>query len=167
MERTGIFDTLPLAAQLPFQLPKLTEGARFLSRMLFSGVPLRFRSRVLEARGKGALEQVVTARVDGSGRIIPGREKICKIPLLAISHGFAANVELAQMAGCDIEYLDERGGWVAATNEHLETSVPGIYAAGEITGIAGALKSINEGEISALAILNKMGKTGRPHFARV
>jgi NADPH-dependent 2,4-dienoyl-CoA reductase/sulfur reductase-like enzyme len=164
IERTGIFDKFPLAAQLPFQLPKLAEGSRFLSKMLFSGVPLRFRSRVIEARGKGSLQQVVTAKVDDSGKIMPGREKNYDIPLLAVSHGFAANVELAQMAGCDIEFLDERGGWVAATGEHLETSVPEIYAAGEITGIAGALKSINEGEIAALAILNKMGKTGAAAF---
>ncbi len=159
LERTGVLDKLPLLAQLPRQLPKLTEGARFMSKILFSGVPLRFRSRVLEARGSGRLEQAVWARVDGSGKVIPGREKTCDIPLLAVSHGFAANVELAQMAGCDIQFMDERGGWVVSTGADLETSVPGIYAAGEITGIAGALKSINEGEIAALAILKKMGKT--------
>jgi len=164
LERTGVFDKLPLLAQLPRQLPKLSEGARFLSRILFSGVPLRFRTRVLEARGRGRLEQVVTAKVDGSGKIIPGRGKTYEIPLLAVSNGFAANVELAQMAGCDIRFLDERGGWVAATGDDLETSVPGIYAAGEITGIAGALKSINEVEIAALAILHKMGKTGEADF---
>ncbi len=58
LERTGVLDKLPLLAQLPRQLPKLTEGARFMSRILLAGVPLRFRSRVLEARGSGRLEQV-------------------------------------------------------------------------------------------------------------
>lgn len=164
LERTGMFDQLPLAAQLPRFWPKLTEGARFFSKIVFSGVPLRFRTRVLEARGRGRLEQVVAAKVDGSGKIVPGREKTYGIPLLAVSHGFAANVELAQMAGCDIEFLPERGGWVAVTGEHLETSVPEIYAAGEITGVAGALKSINEGEIAALAILHKMEKCGEAEF---
>jgi len=164
LERTGVADKLPLAAQLPMQLPKLSEGVRFLSKILFSGVALRFRQRVLEARGSGRLEQVVAAKVDALGKIIPGREKTYAIPLLAVSNGFAANVELAQMAGCEIEFLDERGGWVTTTSDDLETSVPCIYAAGEITGIAGALKSINEGEIAALAILNKMGKMGEADF---
>ncbi|MBE0664470.1 MAG: FAD-dependent oxidoreductase [Candidatus Aminicenantes bacterium] len=164
LERTGVADKLPLAAQLPLQLPKLSEGVRFLSKIMFSGVALRFRQRLLEARGSGRLEQVVAAKVDASGKIIPGREKTYAIPLLAVSNGFAANVELAQMAGCDIEFLDERGGWVTTTSDDLETSVPEIYAAGEITGIAGALKSINEGEIAALAILNKMGKVGEADF---
>jgi len=164
LERTGVLDKLPLAAQLPRQWPKMTEGARFLSRILLSGVPLRFRSRVLEARGSGRLQQVVTAKVNADGKITAGREKTCAVPLLAVSHGFAANVELAQMAGCDIEFLAERGGWVAVTDECLETTVPGILAAGEITGIAGALKSINEGEISALSILRRMGKTGEADF---
>jgi NAD(P)H-nitrite reductase large subunit len=63
------------------------------------------------------------------------------------------------MAGCQTEYAAERGGWVVKTAANLETSLPGIFAAGEITGIAGALKSICEGEIAALAILRDQGRT--------
>ena len=54
--------------------------------------------------------------------------------------------------------MAERGGWVVNTAANLETSLPGIFAAGEITGIAGALKSICEGEITALAILQEQGQ---------
>ncbi len=48
--------------------------------------------------------------------------------------------------------------------ENLETSVAGIFAAGEVTGIAGALKSLNEGEIAALAILYRLGRVSESAY---
>jgi NADPH-dependent 2,4-dienoyl-CoA reductase/sulfur reductase-like enzyme len=158
LEQTRMFDKLPLAGQLLHQWPKLIEGGRFLSKLIFSGVPMRFSTRIIEARGNGALEQVVSARVDGRGHTVHGKEKTYPTQMLAVGYGFSANIELAQMAGCQSEYSAERGGWVVKTSDNLETSLPGIFAAGEITGIAGGLKSICEGEIAALAILHEQGQ---------
>jgi D-hydroxyproline dehydrogenase subunit alpha len=158
LEQTSMFDKLPLAWQLLHQLPKLSEGARFMSRLALSRVPIRFNTRIVEARGSGALEEVVSAPVDGHGRAVSGKEKIYRAPLLAVGHGFSANIELALMAGCQGEYAAERGGWVIKTDDDLRTSLPGTFAAGEITGIAGGLKSICEGEIAALAILREQGR---------
>ena len=162
LEQTGMFDKIPLAWQLLHQLPKLAEGGRFISKLVFSGVPMRFKTRIIEARGSGSVEQVVTAPVDGSGQALSGREKIYHTPLLAVGYGFSANIELGQMAGCHSEFACARGGWVLKTNDNLETSLPGIYAAGEVTGIAGGLKSICEGEIAALAILRDLGRASGP-----
>jgi NADPH-dependent 2,4-dienoyl-CoA reductase/sulfur reductase-like enzyme len=159
LEQSGMFDKAPLAWQLLHQLPKLSEGARFMSRLVFSGVPMRFNTRIVEARGSGALEQVVSAPVDGSGRVVAGKEKTYRTSLLAVGYGFSANIELALMAGCHGEYRAERGGWVITTDDDLQTSRPGIFAAGEVTGIAGGLKSICEGEIAALAILREQGRS--------
>jgi NADPH-dependent 2,4-dienoyl-CoA reductase/sulfur reductase-like enzyme len=166
LEQTPMFDKLPLAWQLLYQLPKLSEGARFISKLVLSGVPMRFSTRIIEARGKGALEQVVSAPVDGSGRTVCGKEKIYRTPLLAAGYGFSPNIELAQMAGCQSEYAAERGGWVVKTAVNLETSLPGIFAAGEVTAIAGALKSICEGEIAALAILRQQGRVTGSLYAK-
>ena len=158
LEQTPMLDKFPLALQLLHQWPKLIEGGRFLGKLVFSAVPMHFRTRIIEARGSGAIDQVVSARVDGCGRTISGEEKIYHTRLLATGYGFSANIELAQMAGCQSEYAVERGGWVVHTDANLETSLPGIFAAGEITGIAGALKSICEGELAALAILHEQGQ---------
>ncbi|HSQ36143.1 MAG TPA: FAD/NAD(P)-binding oxidoreductase [Candidatus Binatia bacterium] len=162
LEQSPMLDKIPLAWQLLHQLPKLSEAARFLSKLVFSRVPLCFHTRIVEARGSGALAEVVSAPVDGSGRVVSGKEKIYRTPLLAAGYGFAANIELAQMAGCQSEYAGERGGWVVSTDDSLETSLPGIFAAGEITGIAGALKSICEGEIAALSVLDRLGRRDGP-----
>ncbi len=164
LEQSRLLNKMPLAWQLLHQLPKLTEGARFISKLLLSAVPLRFHTRIIEARGNGALEQVVSAPVDRTGKTIGGREKIYRTPLLAVGYGFSANIELAQMAGCQSEYMAERGGWVVKTDDCLETSLPGIFAAGEITGIAGAMKSTCEGKIAALAILRRQGRMAMAEY---
>jgi len=67
-------------------------------------------------------------------------------------------VELLQMAGCKLEYETEKGGWVAVTDDRLETCVPSVYAAGEVTGIGGALKSVNEGHLAALSVREQIGE---------
>jgi len=158
LEQTPMMEKVKLLTQVFHQLPKFTEGGKFLSKIYLSGVPVRYKTRILEARGDKALEEVVTAKVTAKGEVIPGSEKIIRTDALAVGYGFVANVELPQLAGCDLEYVEAGGGWVVKVNDALETSVENIYAAGEITGVGGALKSTNEGEIAALSILRKFEK---------
>ncbi len=141
-------------------ISKLGEGARFLFRIYGSGVPVHSRTRIVEARGRGALEEVVVARVDAEGNPVSARERIFRTQGLAVGYGFVPNIELADLAGCKLEYDTGKGGWVVKVGENLETSRQNVFAAGEITGIAGALKSVNEGEIAALSILNRLEKIG-------
>lgn len=158
LEHTGLFNKVKLISQLFHQLPKFVEGAKYLAKIFLSGVPVKFSRKIIEARGKESLEEVVTARVNNNGDIFPGTEKIYKTGCLAVGYGFTANVELPQLAGCEVEYSAAKGGWVVKVNENMAATQENIFAAGEITGIGGAAKSINEGKIAAFSILNRFGK---------
>ena len=137
---------------------KLKEGLGQAMRILFSPTRMRHRYRIVEARGANKLEEISVARVDGTGAVIPDSEKVYPCDCLAVGNGFAANIELGVLAGCHPEYDPDKGGWTIATDENLETNIPGIFAAGEIIGIGGALKSATEGKLAALSILHKLGK---------
>jgi len=63
---------------------------------------------------------------------------------------------LAQLAGCGLAYNASLGGWVVKVDEDLATDVDGIFAAGEITAIGGAAKSLTEGRIAGYSILRRM-----------
>lgn len=150
---------------LAHQWPRLLEGAWHLSRILAARTPLRHNTRVIEARGRGRLEAVVAAQFDARGRIVPGSELIYRADALAIGGGFVPNIELLQQAGCTTHFDPDKGGWAAAVDEQMITSVETIYAAGETTGIAGAEKSYLEGQIAAWSILHRLGLAAHREFA--
>ena len=173
----GVLDQTALLAYLPLltlglhHFSKLAKGTRYVSTLLSSGVPIRHRTRIIEARGDRYLREVVTAKVDREGNVLDGRERIINAHGLAVGYGFAPNIELPLLADCELEYDEARGGWVVKVSDDLQTSATNVYAAGEITGIAGAFKSLNEGHIAALSILRVLGKIGErkflPHFKRL
>ena len=64
---------------------------------------------------------------------------------LACGFHLVPNVELARHLGCAVEHGCVR------VNEFQETTVPGIFAAGEPTGIGGVERALVEGEIAGYA----------------
>lgn len=166
LEQTGMIDKVKLLPSLLHQFSKVTEGARYMSKLFFSGVPVKYRRKIIEAQGDRVLEQVVTCRVDREGKVMSGTEKVYQVDALAVGYGFVPNVEAPQMAGCELEYQESAGGWIVKVNDRLETSVKDIFAAGEITGVGGALKSIDEGKMAANTILRRLEKIVGPDFER-
>lgn len=164
LEQTGMMGKIKMLPALLHQFSKVTEGARYMSKIIFNGVPIKHRRKIIEARGKDCVEEVVVGKVDANGKLKEGSEKIYKADALAIGYGFVPNVEAPVMAGCEMEYAKHNGGWTVKVNDRLETSVENILAAGEITGVGGALKSINEGKITGHTILRKFEKISEEDF---
>jgi D-hydroxyproline dehydrogenase subunit alpha len=144
----GIFEQAPwsrlaiFAASLAALPEKLAEGARY--RWQTRGVAYKPGWWVKRALGEGRLEGVVVS--NGSEQ----REVPCDY--LAIGFHLVPNLELAQLLGCRID-----AGYVAV-NAVQETSVKGVYCAGEPTGIGGLDKALVEGQIAGLAVAGHLGK---------
>jgi len=158
LDHAGLSERIRFLRMLPRDLPKLLDGAWIMALLALSGIRVRSRMRILEANGKSRLESVVAARAARNGEIISGTEIRYPTECLAVGFGFAPSIELLLQAGCAAEHVPERGGWVVRTNEFLETSLENMFAAGEVTGIAGARKSMIEGRIAGLAILERLGR---------
>jgi NADPH-dependent 2,4-dienoyl-CoA reductase/sulfur reductase-like enzyme len=156
MEQSPFWNKAKFLPQFLHQSSKFLEGAGYISRILLSGVPVKFRRHVIEARGEKSLEEVVVGKLDKHGKLVSGTEKIYQTDALVVGYGFVPNIEAPQMAGCELEYVEEKGGWTVVVNERMETNMENILAAGEITGIGGANKSLNEGKIAAYSILEKL-----------
>ena len=133
-------------------------------RLAAARVPVKHGFRIVEARGRRHLEAVLAARVNGRGGLIRGTEQVCSTDTLAVGHGFSPNIELPQQAGCAVSYDADKGGWFVDVDPSMNTSVPDIYAAGETTGIAGAGKSLIEGQLAAWDILLKMERVDRQRY---
>jgi len=157
LDAMPVFKRVPPPALVPQHLPKFLQGGAVMARLLLGHVQIRNSTRILEARGACGLNEVVAGRIDCRGAVIAGSETVYSAGGLAVGYGFAANTELAQLAGCGLAYDASLGGWVVKVDEDLATDVDGIFAAGEITAIGGAAKSLTEGRIAGYAILQRMG----------
>ncbi len=144
--------------------PKLLEGATYLARLAAARVPMTQGVRIVEARGGRRLQEVVVSRVDADGRIVQGTERIYTTDTLAVGYGFSPNIELPQQAGCAVNFSSAKGGWYVDVKDNMASTVAGIYAVGETTGIAGAGKSFIEGSIAAWTILNRQGAVDRQTY---
>jgi hypothetical protein len=91
---------------------------------------------VAEALGsRDEIEGVRLAALDGDLRPIAGRaaEVACDTVCLAI--GLVPQVELLQILGCRLVFRSERGGFVPETDAEQRTSLPEVFAAGDVTGV--------------------------------
>ncbi|OKH97827.1 hypothetical protein A6A06_31205 [Streptomyces sp. CB02923] len=126
------------------KLPELLAYAAGLAR---HRVPYRTRRAVVAAHGRDRVEAVTVARLTPDWRIVPGTgHRVEGVDAVCVGHGFTPQLELALAAGCTLR----DGAWVAV-GAWQQTSVPGVYAAGEPTGIGGAALAAAEGELAGLA----------------
>jgi NADPH-dependent 2,4-dienoyl-CoA reductase/sulfur reductase-like enzyme len=123
---------------------KLMQGLRYKWRLL--GVPYRAGCWPVAAEGERQLERV-TFRAGKKTWTEP-------CDYLACGFGLTPNTELPRLLGCRME------GGVVKVDPWQETSVPGVYCAGEPTGIGGVERALAEGQIAGHAA------AGQPDRAR-
>jgi NADPH-dependent 2,4-dienoyl-CoA reductase/sulfur reductase-like enzyme len=149
---TGVLEANPAATvlggwtrhpwRLATQAGKAAELAAYAALLARRRVPYRTGRAVIEARGGGRVEEAVTARLRADWSVVPGSERTTAVDALCVSHGFSPQLELPVAAGCAL-----RDGFVLVDGDQA-TSSTGVYAAGEVTGIAGAPAARAEGVVA-------------------
>jgi NADPH-dependent 2,4-dienoyl-CoA reductase/sulfur reductase-like enzyme len=135
-----------------------TELVVLLAKLRRRGVRIRTGRVVTKAEGEHLLESVVTERVDRDGQIVPGSEQLQRVDALAIAYGFRVQSELARLAGCAMQFDEAAGGYcVSVDTDTGRTSLETVYAAGEITGLAGREVATAEGTIAGIAAARSLG----------
>ena len=139
---------------------KMREGMRYWMMIKKARIPFRHSHVPVRALGKEQLEAVVVAQVDAEWRVVPGTERTLEADTLCLSYGFLPSLQLTRNFGCRLEFKPQAGGWVTWHDADQQTSVEGVYVAGEVGGIGGADVAIEEGLIAALAAIRALGKAG-------
>jgi len=113
-------------------LPKALEALGYGLSLARHRIPYHTGQFVTAAHGSGGLEAVT----------VGGRTIECDA--LAIGYGFIPQIELAVALGCETT-LDNDGSLV------VSRSVPGLFVAGEVTGVGGSVLAAVEGTLAGLA----------------
>jgi NADPH-dependent 2,4-dienoyl-CoA reductase/sulfur reductase-like enzyme len=139
------------------QWNRLNEGRDYVRTLREAGVPYRTGWSVIEARGEAEVAEAVIARLDNDWRPIDGTAETLVADALVLGYGFIPATQVSRLLGCDHTFEPKRGGWVPERDERLQTSLPGVFAAGDGAGIGGAALARIEGRIAGLAAAQHVG----------
>lgn len=115
---------------------KVGEAARLAWAL--RGVPYHLGTSPLRATGSGRLERVTLRG--------PFGERTLACDWLAVGFGLVPDTRAAALLGCELG-----PGGAVRVGPWQDTSVPGVYAAGELTGVGGADKARLEGFVAGCA----------------
>ena len=145
------------ASKLFGQWGKIGQGMANQKRLMEARVPIKYGYAVIAVSGDAQVEEAIIAKVDVGGRPVPRSEERLAVDSICINFGFIPATELARLAGCE-QYFDPHfGGLATKTNDELETTRKGIFAAGEVRGIGGVEVALLEGRIAGLAAARQLG----------
>ena len=120
------------------------------------GIPLLLSHTITEIRGKNRVEQVVVSKVDEKRQPISGTEQTFDCDTILLSVGLIPENELSRDAHLDLD-SKTNGPFVY---ENMETSVPGIFACGNVVHVHDLVdfvtaESIKAGTSAATYILEQ------------
>lgn len=103
-------------------------------------IPLKLSHTVVDIKGKERVEGVTIAEVDASMKPIPGTEEFYECDTLLLSCGLIPENELTTGAGIEMNPIT--GG--AVVDNTLETSIPGVFACGNVLHVHDLVDYVSE-----------------------
>lgn len=145
-------------------LPKLwrqwelvKEGLGYLNELRKAKVPFLYSYGIVEAHGTDYVTGAKYAKLDKDWRPIPGTEKTVEVDGICVGYGFIPSIRLSNVCGCSHEYHHEMGGWIPEHDVYMETSVPGVFVAGDRAGVMGSMVAVKEGRLCCISACSQLG----------
>ncbi len=123
----------------------LARGLAWRAQIMVARVPVLMGAAVTQAVGEDRLAGV---RIDG---------RLMEADALCIGHGLVPATEASRAYRAAHVHDPLLGGWVPVLDADRRTSVPGLYAAGDGSGLRGAAAAPASGRIAARAALRDLG----------
>ena len=108
-------------------------------------IPLKLSHTVVDIQGKERVTGVTIAQVDEKSRPIPGTEEHYDCDTLLLSVGLIPENELSRQVG--VEMAPATNG--PKVNESLETSIPGVFACGNVLHVHDLVDYVSEEAVQA------------------
>lgn len=103
------------------------------------GIPLKLSHTVVDIKGKKRVEGITLAKVE-NGKPIPGTEEFYECDTLLLSCGLIPENELSRSADVALSLLTNG----PLVGEDLQTSIPGIFAAGNVLHVHDLVDFVSE-----------------------
>lgn len=137
--------------------PRIGGYGVHAAKVARTGVPFYLSHTIVKAEGTDHVTGVTIAEVDNHFQFIPGTEKHFNVDTICLAVGLSPMSQLLKMAGCDMEDNPKHGGQVPLVDELGQTSIPGIFVAGDVSGIEEASSAMIEGRIAGITAAEYLG----------
>lgn len=121
-----------------------------------AGVPVYLNHTVTRAWGADGVQAAEIIRLD-NWKPVAGTEKTLDVDTICIAAGLTPLTELAWLAGCQFTFIPALGGHVPKHDRNMQTTVGGIYIAGDISGVEEASTAMEEGRLAGVACAESLG----------
>jgi thioredoxin reductase len=158
----AVLEAAPAAGLAAYPGPEAAGHTATLAR---HRVPVRTGSAVVACRGSSRVERAVIARVDQDWRPVPGSRREESVDAVHVSFGCSPALELPRALGCAEVPHPSRPTAAVACDDGLATTVPGVFAAGEVTGTAGAALAELEGGLAGTSAARYLGRLDPDGYA--
>jgi thioredoxin reductase len=146
---------------------KLRFGFDYLRNIKRHNIPI-YRSHIIsKVYGSSEVEKAEIVKIDRSWNPLRGTEKEISVDTIAYGFGLIPCTELTRLCGCKHIYDERLGYWRVELNDRMETTVPGVFAAGDGLTIKGYSAAIEEGRIAALEACTQLDRVDRSEADRL
>ena len=137
--------------------PTIGGYAVHAAKIRRAGVPIYVSHTIQRAIGSDEVEQAEIVQLDRQWQPVPGTEKLLGVDTICLAVGLTPLTELAGMLGCENTNIPALGGHIPRHDMNLETTIPGVYVAGDISGIEEASSAMEEGRLAGVASAEALG----------
>jgi len=146
----AVFEVMPYPSGLPRNIEQCLNDYN---------IPLYVSHTVTNIKGRGRLESVTVAQVDEQMNAIAGTEREYKCDTMILSVGLIPENELSLTCGVNLD-KHTKG---ALVDEHYQTNVPGIFAAGNVLQVHDLVDFVSmEAEHMADSVASYLYQEGFP-----
>ncbi|VVE27533.1 FAD/NAD(P)-dependent oxidoreductase [Pandoraea fibrosis] len=128
----------------------LMKGLRLLRAIRAAGVQ--------HVKHVEALRVIGATQAEGIEYVVGGRTERIDTALVLLHQGVIPNTQVTRSIGCEHVWDEAQLCWRPKTDAWGETSLPGIFVAGDGAGIGGALAAEPSGRLAAVQAAVKLGK---------
>ncbi len=153
--RAGWFARLGSMAARPDLMAK---GAGWLLQLLKARVPIHSGAAIRAIHGTDGVTSVEIGRIDGDWQPVGYPFQTIEADAACIGFGLLPSTEVTRLLGARHRYEPTLGGWVPEVDAALETSVPGLFIAGDGGGVRGADAAPLSGELAAIGVARRLGR---------
>jgi len=144
----------------------MRDGIGYARTLRSARVPMLFGHSVVRAVGQGRVERATVARLDSSGRPVPGSDRDFDVDAVCAGFGFLPSNELARTIGVEHAYDTALGQLVAVRGPDGRTGIDDVWVVGDSGGTGGARLAQAVGLLAGSSVARSLGlRATEPHDA--